>query len=55
MNNTSVAQSSLKHTWKLMVERGIINEKPLRPIILRSWQRSKTLDPLNVSKTLSRP
>jgi hypothetical protein len=33
MNNTSVAQSSLKHTWKLMVERGIINEKPLRPII----------------------
>jgi transcriptional regulator with PAS, ATPase and Fis domain len=55
MNNTSVAQSSLKHTWKLMVERGIINEKPLRPIILRSWQRSKTLDPLNVSKnTLSR-
>lgn len=55
MNNTSIVQSNLQQTWELMVEKGIITENRLRPVIHRSWQRSKKLDPLNVCKnTLSR-
>lgn len=40
---------NLNRAWHQLVEKGVISKKALRPVVARSWQRSRThVNPLNV-------